>query len=193
MSNDTRTTVLDVAQEFLQTRGINAFSFRDLADRVRIKSASVHYYFPTKGELCRALIAREREQVALAFGRIDAAGLDAPAKLVRYVAVFRDTLATGNRMCLCGMLAADFATLDLEIVRDLRASLLDHETWLAGVLAAGRGAGHLRFDGPERDEARSVLATLEGAMLLARAYEEPDRFDAAARRLLRTIGVEQGG
>ena len=182
--------VLDVAQEFLQTRGYNAFSFRDLADRVRIRSASIHYHFPTKSELCRALIARQREQVAGAFAAIDAAGLNAAEKLDRYVDLFKETLAEGNRMCLCGMLASDFTTLEPDIVRDLRRSLVDHETWLAEVLAIGKRAGQLRFEGPELEEARSLLAALEGAMLLARAHEDPTRLDQAARRLLANLRVK---
>ena len=188
--NETRSAVLDVAQEFLQTRGYNAFSFRDLAGRVRIKTASIHYYFPTKSDLCRALIARQREQVAAAFAAIDAAGLDAVGKLDRYADLFQGTLAAGNRMCLCGMLASDFATLEPDIVRELRLSFVDHETWLEKVLTTGRLAGLLRFEGTELEEARSLVASLEGAMLLARAYEEPTRLEHAARRLLAKLRAE---
>ena len=191
--NATRTTVLDVAQEFLQTRGYNAFSFRDLADRVRIKTASIHYYFPTKAELCRALIARQREQVAAAFAALDAAGGGAVRKLEGYVDVFRGTLAAGNRMCRCGMLASDFATLEPDIVRELRLSFLDHEVWLTAVFAEGEAAGQLRFEGSAMDEARMLLAALEGAMLLARAYEEPARFATAARRLLAKLKATPDG
>jgi len=191
--NETQSAVLDVAQEFLQTRGYNAFSFRDLADRVRIKTASIHYYFPTKGELCRALIAREREQVALALAAIDAAGLNAGEQLARYVEVFQNTLADGNRMCLCGMLAAGFATLDPESVHDLRLSLDEHEVWLTRVLHDGRAAGALHFGGSEIEEARSFLSSLEGAILLARAYEEPARFEVVARRLLAKFEAKPTG
>ena len=188
-TNETRTAVLEVAQEYLQTRGYNAFSFRDLADRVRIKTASVHYHFPTKGELCRALIARQREQVAAALQEIDAAGLDAPDRLERYVGVFAATLAAGNRMCVSGMLASDFATLDSEIVGDLRLSLDQHEIWLEQVLADGLAAGLLNFEGSAQDEARALFAALEGAILIARSREEPARFEATSRRFLAKLRV----
>ena len=191
--NETRSTVLDVAQEFLQTRGYNAFSFRDLADRVRIKTASIHYYFPTKSDLCRALIARQREQVAAVFEAIDAAGLGAAEKLDRYADLFQGTLAAGNRMCLYGMLASDFTTLEPDIVQELRLSFVDHEVWLEKVLTTGKRAGLLRFEGTELEEARSLLAALEGAMLLARVHEEPTRFEQAARRLLAKLGSEPMG
>ncbi len=191
--NETRTAVLDVAQEFLQTRGYNAFSFRDLADRVRIKSASIHYYFPTKRELCLALVARQREQVASALSAIDEAGLDAGEKLHRYAGIFQDTLALENRMCLCGMLASDHATLDPEIVRNLRLAFDDHEVWLTRVLEEGRADGSSHFDGTASEEARSLLSSLEGAMLLARAYEDPARFEMTARRLLAKLRAIPNG
>jgi len=186
-TRETKGAVLDAAQEFLQTRGYHAFSFRDLADRVRIKTASVHYHFPTKGELCRALIARQRTRVAEAFAAIDTLALDAGGKLERYVGVFRNTLAAGNRMCLSGMLAADCGTLGPEIVGDLRASFDDHEVWLRRVLTEGKNSGALHFQGSTLEEARSLLSSLEGAMLVARTYEDPTRFESAARRLLANL------
>lgn len=183
-TNETRTAILDAGRDLLQTRGYNAFSFRDLAERVRVKSASVHYHFPTKGDLGLALIARQREMVREALDAIDAGESAADKKLERYVQVFRRTLDDGDRMCLCGMMAADVATLEPEVIAALRESFLDHESWLKRVLTEGRKAGQLRLEGGPQDEARLLLAALEGAMLIARAFGEPARFEAAARRLL---------
>jgi TetR/AcrR family transcriptional regulator, transcriptional repressor for nem operon len=181
---ETRDFVLNVAQEFVQTRGFNAFSFRDVAERVGIKTASIHYYFPTKAELCRALIARQREQVRAALAEIDLEETDPKRKLARYVSVFRNTLELGNRMCLCGMLAADFATLDPSIVEDLRRSFEDQEAWLTQVLDAGMTSGALTLLGSPRVEARLLASSLEGAMLIARVFEDVSRFEEIARGLL---------
>ena len=58
MANKTKTNdiskedeILEVGQELIQTVGYDGFSYRDIADRVGIKSASVHYYFPAKTDL----------------------------------------------------------------------------------------------------------------------------------------------
>ena len=59
--NKTAHKVLDVAEELIQKRGFNAFSFKDLQERVGIKTSSIHYYFPTKQELASALIERYSE------------------------------------------------------------------------------------------------------------------------------------
>ncbi|EQD50561.1 transcriptional regulator, TetR family, partial [mine drainage metagenome] len=42
--------IIDVAQQLVQSRGFNAFSYRDLADRISIRTASIHYYFPKKDD-----------------------------------------------------------------------------------------------------------------------------------------------
>ena len=180
----TRENILDVAQEFLQTRGFNAFSFRDVAKRVGIKSASIHHYFPTKTDLCRALIARQRTEVNSALNEIDVAERDPILKLERYIGVVQNTLEIGNRMCLCGMLAADIVTLDPSIVEDLRLSFEDHELWLERVLTEGKGFGLVRFEGSSRDEARLLLGSLEGAMLIARSFEDSSRFQVSSRALI---------
>ena len=55
---DTRTQLLDVAQRLVQARSYNAFSFKDLAAEIGIRTASIHYHFRTKGDLGVALMQR---------------------------------------------------------------------------------------------------------------------------------------
>jgi TetR/AcrR family transcriptional repressor of nem operon len=55
------------------------------------------------------------------------------------------------------------------------------------VLEAGRQAGELGFPGTAIDQARFVLYSLEGAMLVARSYGDPARLTTAVDRLLRGL------
>ena len=50
------THILDVAQQLIQTRGYNAFSYADIASQVGIRTATIHYYFPTKADLGREVV-----------------------------------------------------------------------------------------------------------------------------------------
>jgi TetR/AcrR family transcriptional regulator, transcriptional repressor for nem operon len=186
--NETRSAILDVAQELLQTRGYNAFSIKDLADRVEIRTSSIHYYyFPTKADLCRALISRNRQRVADVLAEIDQQVGDPRRRLERFAAVFQSTIEAGNRMCPFGMLAADSETLEPQSCEELRESFDDLENWLRRVLLEGRKAGVMAFAGSAQHEARLILSTLEGAMLVARTYEDPARFEVVARRLLEKL------
>ena len=57
----TRHALLDAAGELAQTRGYNAFSFRDLSERIGVTTASIHYHFPSKADLGRELVIRYRD------------------------------------------------------------------------------------------------------------------------------------
>jgi TetR/AcrR family transcriptional repressor of nem operon len=93
----------------------------------------------------------------------------------------------GQRMCLCGMLAAEYETLPKPIGEGIVRFFDANHAWLSRVLADGRAARQLTFEGDPGDGAQSVLAGLERAMLLARPYGDPAHFDSAAQRLLATF------
>jgi TetR/AcrR family transcriptional repressor of nem operon len=180
---DTATRILDSAENLVQVRGFNGFSYADVAAELAITKASLHYHFPGKAELGRALIARYGARFAEALAEIDATGGTAPARLRAYAGIYAGVLRA-RRMCLCGMLAAEYQTLP-QPMRDAVIGFFDaNETWLAGLLAQGRDAGELAFEGTPHEAARLIVSTLEGAMLVARPYGDSDRFELAAQRLL---------
>jgi TetR/AcrR family transcriptional repressor of nem operon len=180
---DTPSRILDSAESLVQVRGFNGFSYADVAAELALTTASLHYHFPGKSELGRALIARYATRFNEALAGIDAEGEAAPAKLAAYARLYAGVLR-GQRMCLCGMLAAEYQTLP-DPMRDAVIGFFDdNETWVAGVLAAGRDDGTLTFAGEPREAAQQIVSALEGAMLVARPYGDVARFETAARRLL---------
>jgi TetR/AcrR family transcriptional repressor of nem operon len=182
----TASAILDVAERLAQTRGFNAFSYADVAAALGITKPALHYHFAGKAELGEALLARYTDRFDEALAAIDASGADPARKLEAYVELYSQVLAQG-RMCLCGMLAADYHTLP-EPMRKAVISFFDHnETWLAGVVDQGRQDRTLEVEGSSREVARMIIDALEGAMLVARTYLDPDRFANSARRLLAEI------
>ena len=180
---DTADRILDVAQRLVQQRGFNGFSYADVAQELGISTAALHYHFAGKAELGEALVARYASRFAAALETIGAEPLDAPAKLARYADLYADVFQD-QRMCLCGMLAAEFQTLPDRMRDAVLRFFDDSETWLCGVLEAGEREGTLHFDGPVIEAARTFLAGLEGAMLLARPSGDIERLQAASRGLL---------
>jgi TetR/AcrR family transcriptional repressor of nem operon len=180
---DTPSRILDSAESLVQVRGFNGFSYADVAAELALTTASLHYHFPGKSELGRALIARYATRFNAALAQIDAAGEPAPAKLGAYARLYADVLR-GRRMCLCGMLAAEYQTLPEPMRTEVIGFFDENETWVAGVLAQGRDEGTLAFDGPPREAAQLIVSALEGAMLVARPYGDVTRFETAAERLL---------
>jgi TetR/AcrR family transcriptional regulator, transcriptional repressor for nem operon len=187
-NRDTAARILDSAERLVQSRGFNGFSYADVAAELGITKASLHYHFAGKAELGQALVERYAARFAAALEEIDASGGDARAKLEAYTRIYADVLRK-KRMCLCGMLAADYDTLPGPM-REAVIRFFDHnETWLTGVLEQGQAEGSLDLDGSAGQAAQALVGGLEGAMLIARPYGDPARFQTAATRLLESLAT----
>jgi len=183
--------ILDVAERLAQTRGYNGFSYADIAERLGVTKASLHYHFASKAELGRALIARYHLAFAKALDAIEQQEPDPAERLRRYVALY-DAVMSDDRMCLCGMLAAEYATLPRPMQEQLKLFFDANERWLTAVLEAGSRAGRFGFKEAARERAQVLLGALEGAMLVARSYGDPQRFRSSAQHVLADLGkVEQ--
>jgi TetR/AcrR family transcriptional repressor of nem operon len=185
---DTAARVLDIAERLVQSRGFNGFSYADVAAELEISKASLHYHFPGKAELGEALIGRYAARFADALEGIDRRYADAAAKLDAYAAIYADVLRD-RRMCLCGMLAADYETLP----KPMRSAVIhffdENERWLKSVLEQGEKEGALRLGGSPSEAAQAIISGLEGALLIARPYGDVARFEAAASRLLTSLAT----
>ena len=182
----TAARILDVAERLVQSRGFNGFSYADVAAELGVTKASLHYHYPGKAELGEALIERYAGRFLDALETIDRHGADVGAKLRGYAELYATELRE-QRMCLCGMLAADYETLPPAMREAVVRFFDDNERWLAGVLEQGRADGSFRSDSPARDDAQLIIGALEGAMLVARPYRDPARFQAAADRLIASL------
>jgi TetR/AcrR family transcriptional regulator, transcriptional repressor for nem operon len=186
---DTATRILDVAERLVQTSGFNGFSYADISAELGITKASLHHHFATKAELGRALIERYSEAFSAALKLVDQRGGDAAAKLERYVKLYEEVLRE-ERLCLCGMLAAEYSTLPEPLQKEIRRFFDANETWLAGVIDQGRRARIFHSRGSAREVARMLLSALEGAMLVARPYSDVARFASAARQVLTGLAAK---
>lgn len=185
----TAAQILDVAERLVQERGFNGFSYADVAAELGLTKAALHYHFPGKAELGEALIERYAMRFNDALAALDAdRGLDAVAKLEAYAQLYAEVFRD-DRMCLCGMLAADYATLPDPMQARVVAFFDDNETWLAQVLEAGRAAGSLHYDEPARSVAQTLLGGLEGAMLVSRPYHDIERFQKTADLLIHGLAA----
>jgi TetR/AcrR family transcriptional repressor of nem operon len=186
VSADTSERILDIAERLVQTRGFNGFSYADIAESLDVTKASLHYHFPSKADLGKRLIERYEESFLAALKGIDSTGGAAREKLKRYARIYADVLRD-DRMCLCGMLASDYATLPKPMKEEVKHFFDANERWLAVVLEQGRKAGNLEFKGAALELAQVMVGSLEGAMMLARSYGDASRFDAAAERLIGSL------
>lgn len=178
---DTRQEILRRAEHYLQNGGFASFSFRDLAADLGIKSASVHYHFPSKEALGVALLQRYRAR----FERwVETRGPDASPKadLMEWFRYYQELARTGH-ICPGGAFGGEFSALPEGVREELGALEERLREWLRGALRAGRRRGEIRAEGRIEDQAELVLATLQGGVQVARAIGNPKAFDGVLQQL----------
>ena len=180
----TRDRILDIAQRLIQSRGYNAFSFSDLAKELGVRTASIHYHFPTKADLGVALLRRYRQRFRQELAWIASNGGDSVSHLAQFAALFERTFKTNSQLCLCGMLGAEVTSLPKQVAAEVERFFSETELWLANVLTSGKRARRVAFSGSPRTQARMLIALLEGAMVVARGMRHNAYFQGMARNYL---------
>jgi TetR/AcrR family transcriptional repressor of nem operon len=174
MASDKKQEVMTAARLMVQSRGYNALSFRDLAEAVGVKSSSIHYYFPTKGDLGAALARQYTDEFLAYLEGLLGDGVAWQDCLARYAEVFRDTLLRENRMCMAGILAAERPDLAPEVQVEVERFTTMIVDWLARVLAIGKP----KLDAAAvKAQAFAVFSAIEGAQLVARGCNDVGVFD----------------
>jgi len=185
-SGGTADRIVEVAQRLLQTRVYNGFSYADIALELGLTKASLHHHFCTKAHLGDSVVRRHLEYAQTVLRGIDAEGLDAFESLRRYAQVYEDVLL-GDRMCLCGILAAEFDTVPALIQESISEFFRFNAQWLAQTIARGRAAGSVRGSGSDEELAQLLLSTLEGALLICWPGRDRARLSGTVRLLLESL------
>lgn len=173
MSTNSREAILTAARGIAQARGYGGLNFRDLADEVGIKAASIYYHFPSKAELGVAVAKRYREDNAAVLEALAVETGDPAVCLKRYPETFRSALTNDNRMCLASFMAAEYDDLPEPIRIEIRAFADVNVAWLADRVTEAK----IVDAGQSQARARAIFAAISGAQLMARSRDDLALFD----------------
>jgi len=169
---ETAERLMDLAEAHIRSAGYAGFSFRDLAAEIGIKSASVHHHFPTKASMATAVARRYADRFFAAVARRPHETAD--DAVAAYRSTFKAVLDRDGLMCLFGVLGAEAGGLSPEIASEVLSFFRRCVEDLSQ-----------RIGGPDAEtRAFQVIATLEGGMMLARAYQDTNAFDQAVGGLV---------
>ncbi|MEV4512793.1 TetR/AcrR family transcriptional regulator [Dactylosporangium sp. NPDC049525] len=186
---DTAERLVESTRELLWERGYTGTSPRAIQERAGAGQGSMYHHFRGKPDLAATAIQRTADDLRTRAGTL----LDAPGSAVERITAYltrdRDVL----RGCPVGRLTQDpdvLADPTLHTpVTETFAWLCDH---LSAVLSEGRATGELPETIDPDDTAATIVATLQGGYVLARAAGSREPFDRAIRGalgLLRTAAA----
>lgn len=189
---ETTERILDVATELIQTRGYNAFSYHDIAERLAIRKASIHYHFPGKAELGKAVIARYRVSFRAVLDTILAdEGIGTLEALRQYCEPFRLVVHTRDRVCLCAALAGEMLALPEEMQASVEAFFTTHQHWIETILERGRGRADITLRADAALTARMIFSSLQGAVLVARAIHDAKQLDDTIAAIMASLAKRE--
>lgn len=165
---NTRQQIIDKAFQLMLQRGLNGFSYRDIAEPMGIKNAAIHYHFPNKMDLIKALIEENHQVLRKSTSEFMAYGGPARPQLEGLFEFTLNQCNCGRPICMVGALAVDYDELSDEIKDANKRFMKDSVDWLTRVLETGLEQGEFSFRGDPRIKAISILATIQGARQMAR-------------------------
>jgi TetR/AcrR family transcriptional repressor of nem operon len=168
--------ILETATRIAQAHGYGGLNYRDLAEKVGIKAASIYHHFPSKADLAAAVAKRYWQTCQAELERISASA-GPISSLEQYPGIFRTALVNDNRVCLASFMSAEYEDLP-EIVRvEVKAFAQVNIAWLKKTLIDANVVS--AEDGETRAEA--IYAAVSGAQLFARGRANVALYDGVIK------------
>jgi TetR/AcrR family transcriptional repressor of nem operon len=187
MSTSSKEAILAAARNSAQSYGYSGLNFRDLADEVGIKAASIYHHFPSKADLGASVARRYWEDTAADLKAIEAATSDPMSCLRQYPQIFRRSLESQNRLCLGSFMSAEYDDLPEPVKVEVQTFADVNVAWLSKLLNAAGVVGSEESE----ERARAIFAAVAGAQLMARSRSDIALFDALINSY-RTVGLLPG-
>jgi TetR/AcrR family transcriptional repressor of nem operon len=180
----TRDRIVEAARQLFFRQGYTATGVSQILKVAEARSGSLYHFFPSKEDLLVAVLEKYREMLEPCV--LQPAYERATDPIERLFAVldgYRRLLAeTGFALgCPIGNLALEVSNSHPAARRLI---IENFDAWSVAIHALiAEAAGRLPADIEPAALARHVLATMEGAVMLARAYQSFEPFDHAVHQL----------
>ncbi|MGB0370288.1 MAG: TetR/AcrR family transcriptional regulator [Opitutales bacterium] len=142
--SDKREEIIQVATGMVREGGYNAFSFREIADRVGVKSSSVHHYFRRKEDLAEMVAKGYHEGFMQAIGPRPTPEEGSKKMLKRYGQAFLDSFNASGKACLCGILSHESTALPEPVNQQVSLFVDANIKWLSGAFAGGSASAEAK-------------------------------------------------
>jgi TetR/AcrR family transcriptional regulator, lmrAB and yxaGH operons repressor len=178
MAGEVRDQMVEGAMVLLARRGLQATSFSEVLAATGAPRGSLYHHFPGgKDQLVAAAVARAGQVLTGAMEPVS--GQAAEAVVARFLAIWRAVLTRSDCESGCAVLAVTVASDSAELLAHATAVFRAWRERLADQLCQGG------LTAPQaRSFAMVLIASAEGAVVLSRADQSLEPFEAVAQQLM---------
>lgn len=181
--NDTKTKILDTAEDLIQHVGVNAMSYKHIAEAVGIRKASIHHHFAQKEKLVNELLERCQKTYGDQYKDIVEGEGRAPVKLRQLAEVYEQGLIKG-RICLVGSMSSDRNTLHTDSCKVLDYTIQKTIRTFREVFAQGKEEESLVFTESPDEAASAYFSFLVGAQIIALSLNGVEGFRKSVKVII---------
>lgn len=179
----TRETIVDTADQLIRSNGFNAFSFKDISNKIGIKTASIHYHFPTKSDLGVATIKEQSKRFEQL--KVKLSTKSPLIKLEEFLSIYSQ-IKSQNKVCLVGSLATDLNTVDNNVKNELKDFVEIVLNWVTEILADGKKQKIFEFQSTPRTKAIMIITNILAIVQLSRLTNDED-FEIVKETILQEL------
>jgi TetR/AcrR family transcriptional regulator, transcriptional repressor for nem operon len=180
MTADTRERLIESAINLVLTSGYNAIGVKEICEHAGVQKGSFYHFFPSKGELVIEALNRQwARQTQLLLDPVFNESIPPLDRIVKMFEVMSEHQVhlkqTYGRVygCPFGNLAQELSTHDEALRNTLTFIFQSWAGYIEGALSEAIAMDDLPITTPIRQNAQSILAYLQGLMLMAKTFNDP--------------------
>lgn len=183
-----RTRIVEAAARLIHERGVASTTLGDVKTAAGVSGSQLYHYFPDKDELVQAVIGHQADTIAENQRQADLGSLEG-------LRAWRDTViaqaenSNGEGGCPLGSLAGQLAETDPDARTLIAAGFWQWSAAISDSLRRLQAAGRLPSGIDADDFAITLLAALQGGLLLAQVQRDTRPLQTAVDTLLALTGA----
>lgn len=179
----TRARIVDAAAGLIYDRGVAGTTLEDVKAAAEVSGSQLYHYFADKDALVQAVINRQADVVVDTQQRVDLGTIEG-LRAWRNMVVTEVERSKGKGGCPLGTLGGQLAESDPRARGQLAAGFERWSTVLRDGLRALHSAGHVKPGVDPDDLADTLLAAVQGGLLLAQVHRDTRPLRTALDTLL---------
>lgn len=193
-TSDARDKILDAAHELIELRGYSALGVAEICKAADVPKGSFYYFFESKEALALAVIDEHWADEHGDWKRILHSDAEPLRRLQRLFAETEASQRAGQQSCgtvsgcLFGNLTLELSNQTEPIRLRLQKIFAEQVDMMEQVVTEAQQRGEVSVV-DIREAARSVVAQLEGQVMFAKLYNNPQRLETLWANCLSLLGA----
>lgn len=188
-SRSTKSLIVKTAEELILSYGYQGFSYKDISQLINLRTASIHYHFPTKEDLGVAFIQKYSRLFSLWSNR--AKKLSSRDKLLDFCTMYGELSNDCTRICPIGMVAADYHKMPKQIQIKSQELIVQVEQWLEEMINIGISNREFKLTLHPQEMSRHIIYAMSGALKMARIFKDKNRITQTQAALVEYLCLKE--